>query len=298
MSHFGRGMGQVLTGRWSEGVDSLQLATTIFREHCQSDNWTRATIHIVELSALALKGHFSILLNRVPELLELAKDRKNEYFASSLRLGYAGLTWLAADDPDTAERHLQEAAGSAYVRDGQLHRYFALVARIHLSLYRDEPEHALQLISAVESGLEDSMVGNLHFVRSDLKSLYICAQLLAGKGRGHQLDHEHLEQVLERMASNDAAWVQAQALFFRGALSGMDGSEQAVPILIASIEALEDTEQYAFAGAARMHLGQVLRRGGRGLGVCWTRVYARTWDRNPERMQKIYTPDARNIHHV
>jgi len=298
LSHFGRGTGHVLSGRWSEGVDALQLSLTIFREHCQSDNWTRTTIHIVELSALALKGHFSILLNRVPELLELSKDRKNEYFASSLRLGYPGLTWLAGDDPDTAERHLNEASGSAYLRDGQLHRYFALVARVHLHLYRGQAAAAVQLLSRVRSSVQASMVGRLHFVRADLRSLFVRSALAAITGDPQAVPLNEIDDVISLLETNQAEWVKAHALFFRGAYTALDAPDDAISILIGAIEALEDTEQYAFAGAARIHLGRTL---GGEVGDDWIASGLSAMQelgiRNPEHMSRIYAAPARPKDH-
>ena len=75
LSLYARGVCHLLCGRWVEARTALEAAADVFRERCQSANWERATTHTMLLTAMAMHGDFRLLLSRVPEFLEVAREK-------------------------------------------------------------------------------------------------------------------------------------------------------------------------------------------------------------------------------
>ena len=294
LAHYGRGVGLFLTGRWREAEETLEHAAGVFRERCQSATWERATTHTMLLSSMAVQGNFQPLIARVPDLLEWARDRRNDFFATSLRTGYPSLAWLCGDDPDTAERNYTEAMVIWNQEQYQVQHYFAVMTQVNLALYTGKYHLASEHLESAWKRIQASMVGRVHFVRSDLVSLRIRAALAAlMAGAGNQSLVTKISANIARFKRSRAPWVEAQAFLFEGVLSEYQGTvERAVESYGTAIERLESIGLAPYCAVAKLRLGSLIQG---ELGDEWLKngqaELKEMGIRNPMAMARIYAPN-------
>ncbi|MGC6415530.1 MAG: serine/threonine-protein kinase PknK [Bradymonadia bacterium] len=294
LAHYGRGVGLLLNGQWADAQEALEYSAGVFRESCQDAIWERATTNTMLFSAMAMRGDFAPLLSRVPDLLEWAKDRSNEFFATSLRTGYPSMAWLCGDDPDTAERNCNDAFVRWDHEEYQIQQYFGLMTRVHLCLYKGEYERALEHVADAWLPLRRAMVDQVHFVRSDLLSIRIRASLAALTVSRQPDDlRARIDKDIRSLEENPANWVRAQATLFRGiylAFFGDEGSTERQ--LRHAIDALTQVELTGYANTARMRLGEFLGGSAGQLEVkAGHEAFVHSGVRNPERFSRIYAPN-------
>jgi len=293
LAHYGRGVGLLLTGRWAEAQEALEYAADVFRESCQDAAWERSTTHVMLFSAMAMRGDFKPIVSRVPELLEWAKDRGNEFFATSMRTGYPSLAWLCGDDPDTAERNRSDAIQRWSHDDYQIQQYFGLMTQVHLCLYKGDFELALEHVADAWVPLRRAMIDQIHFVKSDLLSLRVRASLaaLTTSKRVPELS-ERIERDLERLKENPAQWVRAQSCLFQACLNEYLGHEDAAKIGYANaIDALATADLGGYLAAAKIRYGSLL---GGDEGRQWLDAgidqFKMQGVRKPSLMTRLYAP--------
>src|SRR5581483_7718904 len=103
-------------------------------------------------------GETAELSARVPRLLREAEERGDRYAATSLRIGFSTLYWLAADDAEGARRELREAM-SAWSQEGfQVQHYYATHSEVQIDLYRGDGAAAERRLDEHARAIERSML--------------------------------------------------------------------------------------------------------------------------------------------
>lgn len=293
LSLYGRGVCHLLAARWSAAQTDLSAAAQVFRERCQSANWERASTHTMLFSALAMQGDFRLANERVPEFLEAARANHNTYLATNMRTGFAGLSWLAMDDPNTAERLHDESVRILKSEQFQIQHHYLLITRVNLDLYQGRHEGTLSAVMSLWSQAEIALVDKVNFVRMDLLTLRIRAAL-GGLCAGHE--EERARRILERDLSElehcGIPWGQAVGALLAGRYAELQGETAgAIQAYEKGISELANCGLHGWSAAARMAYGQA--RGGAAGSEAWEQGCAAMQARgvrNPERMVRTYIP--------
>ena len=94
----------------------LERAGKIFRENCQPMMWERLNTQLFHLAAMAFRGEFKALGQRVPELMDLARENQLHNLDEQTTMGYAQMGWLAMDRTDYLVEwtHFMRVASTAH----------------------------------------------------------------------------------------------------------------------------------------------------------------------------------------
>jgi len=137
-----RGAAAYLQGRWRPALQELDRGRDMLAQ-CVGTVWEIDSTFWFAINCLAQLGDLRDLAQRSSSYLREAGDRGDLYATVNLRIGYANLRWLIADDPDEARKQLDEAMGQWSKRSFHLVHFYELLARTNLDLYLSEPRRAL-----------------------------------------------------------------------------------------------------------------------------------------------------------
>ena len=225
-------------GRWREAVEHFERAERVYRDKTTGLNWEVASCQTFLLSALGQRGALAEISQRVPSLLQDARDRGNLYAATNLRTGYPALHWLAVDEPETARRMANEAMSEWSQVGFTLQRYFAFIAQTNVDLYQGEAGAAFRRVQAYWPALDASLWLRAEVVRID-NHVYRARCALAALARGVEVGRarETIKADLKALEAEVAPWARPNALQFRGTLAHIAGETPRAVSLLTEAEA-------------------------------------------------------------
>ncbi len=100
------GISQYLRGEFSQAHQNLDTA---YASTDSQRGGRQSNARVFGVWTLMLMGEYREIARRLPSLLADADARGDLYTSVQLRAGSVTLMWLAADDPETARRHIREA---------------------------------------------------------------------------------------------------------------------------------------------------------------------------------------------
>jgi hypothetical protein len=224
------------------------------------------TAHTLALASMAYLGDVRGLRERQELLLDEARGRGNLLAAVCLTCGPATIGWLAADDPDEAERRVAQAL-APWKHDLQLPAYLQLVSTVQIALYRGDARRALSVLDEAWPRLLTSMTLYVQNFRVTLRHLRGRAALaLLVSGEASRLERMRLVRLVRaetrRLAAEDVVWAPALAATLEGGLLSVTGKkEQATHRLAEAATVLQDLDMPLFAAAAAGSVAPMLEQG-------------------------------------
>jgi hypothetical protein len=280
------------SARFREARDSAAAAEALLRAHRPGMTWELTNAHIFGMWSTAYLGELSHMRQRLPALLEEARERGNMLGAASLSTGLPNLAWLALDQPGQARRQADDAI-SLWSGESGFHtqHYMHLIARVHLDLYLGQPEAAWDRLSQAWPRMKNAQMLRLQMVRIEathLRARVALTRLDAGTVRGTEA--ETLRKAIQRdargLAAEDLPWGPNLSLSIQGALSFLSGrADEGLRLLDSAVRAFDEADMALHAAAARItldHLGQP-----NPVGRAWM---AREGVIDPLRLSRVLVP--------
>jgi serine/threonine protein kinase len=288
-----RGIAGYMEGRWKDGRQFSDEAEAILRDRCTGVAWELDTAHSFSNWSLFFLGEVAELTRRLPILLQEARERGDLYAATNLGTFVGHLTWLAADDPEGAEREMHDVMALWSQRGYHVQHLTGLMSRIQIVLYRGDGTTAWRIISQEWPDLERSLFLRVQTVRLFLRDLRARSALAAA---GEAVDPQPLlrsaRRDLRRIEQEGVPWSQPLAERIRAALAAATGdASEAVRCLERAAAGFDAAGMGLFAMSARRRLGQVVG-GDQGRLLM---AQADGWMEqqrisNPQRMAAMYMP--------
>jgi tetratricopeptide (TPR) repeat protein len=152
-----RGAAGYLRGNWRDGLRELDRARDMLAQ-CVGTVWEIDSTFWFAINCLAQLGDLRDLAQRSSSYLREAGDRGDLYATVNLRIGFANLRWLIADDPGEARKQLDEAMGQWSKRGFHLVHFYELLGRTNLDLYLGEPRRALTRVNDTWGAMQRSLL--------------------------------------------------------------------------------------------------------------------------------------------
>lgn len=282
------GMAAFLEGRWRDARDIHQRAETILRERCRGVAWELATARLMWAVSLFFLGELTVLADRLPGLLKEAEARGDLYEATDLRIRISHANWLAADEPETARREVNEAIARWPGGEFYVQHWWSLIANVEISLYAGHNLAAWDLLATEWPKLKRSFLMRVQYIR--IESLYHRAAAALAVAGGDML--KLAEADARSIQREHMPWSDPLAHLLQAAVAAARGdSETAVNLLRTAESGFDAADMALYAAAARRRLGDLIG-GDDGRRLIET---ADAWMssqnvRNPARMTAMLAP--------
>jgi eukaryotic-like serine/threonine-protein kinase len=279
-----------LHGHWRGARDLLDGLYEQFRGH--RAGWA-ANWHLFNVYALALMGEMVEVRRHCATLLADAEQRGDLYTSVNLRVGHCNAHWLAADDVETARRHVREAMAEWSQSGFYLQHYRAMLAEANIELYEGAGKRAREIVTRDWAALRRSFLMRVQYIRADAHFLRVRCALASAEGapNRHALIAE-AARFARKLDHERMPWTAPlAALAWAGIANARGDRAEAIARLRAAVTTAEAADMRLHAAVARLRLGSSI--GGQE-GDDLTRE-AREWMgvqeiRVPERMAAMLAP--------
>ena len=284
-----------LEGRFEASLEACTRAETILREQCTGVTWELDTAQLYHNHVLTMMGHWRDLGERVPVMLEDARDRADLYIATYLKARNEHILFLAADEAERA-REQQARSLDGWSQAGfQVQHYWDWYARSEIDLYSGAPEAAWERLESGWPALKRSLLTRAQVIFFEAVLLRARVALaLAAQSGGSQAER-YLSRagrdarLLEREAMPASAG--SAALIRAGVAAGRGDAAAARGLLMAAVGGLGRAAVSHYLAAARWRLGELLGGDDGASEIEGARAWFEEQGvRNPERMVAMLAP--------
>jgi serine/threonine protein kinase/tetratricopeptide (TPR) repeat protein len=253
--------------RWREALSLCAKAETILRERQSRSEWELMTSHALSLASLAYLGDLRTLRARQTELLAEARQRGNMLAAICLASGIANIRWLAADDPDEAQRRADESLAPWKEDDFRFPQYLHLLACVNISLYRGDAEGAWRRIVSEWPRVLSSMSFQVQNFRVILRHLRArCAIALVTTTSASAPSWPKREALLfvarrdaRHLAVEDVAWAAPLAHSLEAGIAAAGGDRaRAITELATAAQSFRGVDMLLHAAACDHERGRAI----------------------------------------
>jgi serine/threonine protein kinase len=248
-----------LRGRWKEASQAFDRDPTSSINMAQRKTGDSAA-DLFGLGSLTYLGQMGEVRRRHRQLLVDAERRGNLYLSVNLRVGHLNLVWLAADDVDSARRHVHEAMRDWSHRGYQLQHYRAMIAETHLELYAGNGARAYELVVRDWPALKRNFLLKIQYVRADarfLRARAAIASLATAPDRKERL--AEAARLARQLENERMPWTAGLASIVAACVAHARGDRDgAVTHLRAAAQRADAVEMLLHAMAARRQLGLLL----------------------------------------
>jgi hypothetical protein len=285
------GVAAYLVGEWRKASERCGDALRLLQDRCVGVTWELNFAQNVLLASLVQQGQIREVSQRLPIVLASARERGNRYIETELHTIMIA-TWLAADDPDGAERQASDImarwAHSGFHR--QHHNY--LVTRIRIALYRSEAERAWQLLTEHWRAVKRSHGLRMQWMRIEARFVRARAALLMAATSGDRQRFLAIAQAdVRRIEREKMAWSDPIALLLDACVAHLQGDvTRAGERLASAIEGFERADMKLYAAVARRRLGTLPGSGRPELLRQSDEWFSTEGVKNPDRMTRSITP--------
>lgn len=255
-----RGAAAFYEGRWKIALQLAQEAEKILREQCPGAVYELDTAHIVSLYALYHMGTWTDLNRQVSLLLREAQERGDLYALVHLGIVHRPVLQCWADDPDGAQRELDERMAQCTQEGFPFMKVDALFAQIHIDLYCGRVNKAKQRLAELQSALSGSLLMRIQLFR--IHFWEVGAQIALTEAVT-KLDRRRLlhdaTACAARMEHENIPWAQPTTQSIRAGVALLLGDHlNGVALLASAVHGFEAAEMRQYAAAARRRLGELL----------------------------------------
>ncbi|MEO7091744.1 MAG: hypothetical protein ABI175_00750, partial [Polyangiales bacterium] len=252
------------TGHFRAAAEHSEEFFAIHRDGLTPTRWELRATQYFGLCSLVYCGELEELRVRLPAYLREAQDRGDLFLGTNFRVGETNVHWLFDDEPDEAERVLDEAmtARGHGAHEGdwsrgtfQVQHWYALQSRAQIALYRGEGPKAFEWIERDRAALKRSLLLRVQHTRVKARWIRARCALTLGTDAGRAIARQESRHI----AGEGAAWATPLAALIDAALAVQAGQgDEGVRLLRSAIEAFDPLELPLFAACARARLGRLL----------------------------------------
>jgi serine/threonine protein kinase len=288
-----RGIVAYLQGRWRDSRAHCDRAEALFRERSAGVAWELDTAHTFALWSLAHMGGLAELARRRVVFLKEAQERGDLYAMTNLSTYIMAVFRLAADEPEEARTELSGAMERWSQKGFHIQHHNALLARLHIDLYRGDGAAAWGHISEQWPAYSSSLLLRVQQVRIDVNQLRARTALAAAATAPDPRKLlRRVDQIARQLEREGVPWASAHAGYLRAALAQARGDSAGARTAFARAGSLyEAADMTLYAAAMRRRLGEALG-GEKGRALVSDADAAMTAQsvRNPARMTLMYAP--------
>jgi eukaryotic-like serine/threonine-protein kinase len=251
------GVAAYMVGQWRKASVLCDRALSILREQCVGVTWEITCAQNFLQGSLLYLGEIQEAARRTHGLLASARERRNLYMEAETATRMS-IVWLAADDPDEAER-LSSDVITRWSHEGfNRQHYNHVLARIQAELYRGRAPQAWRLVEENWDAVSRSLLMRIQWVR--IEASYVrarCALLMAAAGARQYLPVARNE--IQRIARERMAWSDPLAALLNAAVADLEGTPTtAAERLAAAVNGFDRADMRLYASAARRRRGALL----------------------------------------
>jgi hypothetical protein len=255
-----RGVAAYFHGEFGPCRRYSEEAVDLFRNHCTGVAWELETSNAFAYWSLYFRGEYAELTRRYQSLIAEVRERGARLAEADLITFGGPFVWLAADDPDGAERAVAGVMGAWSQQDFQVQHFTMLTAQAQIEMYSGRYEDAWRRINDQWAGVKDAMLLYVELVNVYMLHLRARAAIAA-------LDSTLDPGPLVQSATRDAARLErlrpahAKALAkpIRAALAHRAGdTAAAIALLKEGARSLDDLGWGAFSVPASRCLGRLI----------------------------------------
>ena len=246
----------VMSGQFRNASTYAEQAVAILRDQCVGVTWELNSAQNLAVWALMYQGELGEVSRRFHALLARARSSGNRFVATDL-CTRGSHVWLAADEPDEAERVAIESI--ARWSDHGFHRqhYSAILSRIQIALYRGDADGAWRLLGDLESILQQTYLRRVQFMRIEACNLRARSALaMAAANPSSRRFRAVARADARRIARERMPWSDPIALVLHGGIAFLDGERPlALRCLHDAADRFERADMRLHAAAARRRIG-------------------------------------------
>jgi hypothetical protein len=246
--------------QWERARQAGEQCETVFRTRCTGVAWELATARIWTLWELGHLGEVAELGRRCRALVPEAQARGDVHTLTYLRSSCLPLALLAADDPDTARRDIQEGLAQWSQSGYHLQHYAALLMHVLVERYAGRPEAAWELVTTQGDAFARALLIRIQEFRIQvLQARAYTALAAAAVAADPGPLWRDAGQTARRLRREKQPWALATADYVEAALAAARGERQAAAALLPKVVAqFEALQMGLYAAATRRRLGELV----------------------------------------
>jgi hypothetical protein len=282
-----------LGGRFADSLELAARGEAFLRDHCTGVAWETQTAQLYQLHALVNLGRWKELAQRVPALLNAARERRDNYLTTYIQVRNLYLLHLMDDEADLAQA-VQDRSLETWNRESfQVQHYWDMHARGEIDLYAGRAGAGWERVSAQWRAYQRSLLPRNQALH--IEALFMRARLaITLAATGHNKLLASAAKDARRLEAENAPWASAQASLARAGIASVRGNPAAALEHLASAESgFAEADMTHYLAATRWRRGTLL--GGEAGEAL--RAEARAWldeqgIRNPARLLDTLAPGA------
>jgi eukaryotic-like serine/threonine-protein kinase len=253
------GIVDTIQGHWRASAQLLARAEEILKQHCTGMDYE---LHIAQhqgLLARMVTGDLPLIRERLPVLLQEAREKGDLIATTNLRTSVSYVLHLAKDDPDAARRDLEAVLGAWPGQGFNLQHYYGFISRVNIDLYAGAFPAAVQALSDVHRTLQRSHLLRLQPILVTTLELQARAALALASRMADPALLRRARQAIRALRAERTPYGGALALkleAMRAILDGRSGEAQA--LLQRSELTFEACDMLLHAMAVRYCRGRLL----------------------------------------
>jgi tetratricopeptide (TPR) repeat protein len=286
-----------LEGRWKDALELCDKAEAMYRNHCTGVFWELDTTQTFSLWSLTYLGEIRLLSERRSVLLKSARERGDLFAATNFGTYIMSLARLGADDPEGAQRELDDVMRRWSQQGFHLQHHNAVLAQGYIDLYRGDGAAAWDHLAAKKPRYKQSLLSHVQHVRIDILQLRgRSAIAAAADGVDARAMLASARRIARQLTGERADWATALAVFIRACAAACESrSGEAVELLRWALQRFEAVDMNLFAAACRRRLGQLTGGSESRKKIEQADAWmARQGIKNPERMTAMMAPGFRD----
>jgi len=292
MATLAAGTTEYLVGHWRNAAVLCDRALTALRDRCVGVTWELNCAQNFLIASLLYQGQYVEASRRHASLLAAARERGNLYIETELctRMTYV---WLAADDPDEAERQADGAMKRWSHRGFDRQRFGHVLGGIQIALYRGRAEQAWRLLETNWRPIERSRLQRIQSIRIEIAYVRArCALLMAAAGHDSHRFLAVARAEARSIAREQTPWGDPLADLVSATAAYLEGDAVLAEARLArAADGLDRADMQLHAAAARQRLGALLGADrGRALTDRASDWMAAQQLRNPAHMTRLIAP--------
>ena len=254
------GLSQFTNGHWQQAQQNMDRAERLLREECTGVTWEIGTAHAFALWALLYQGELGEMTCRSLELLQDARERGDQYAATTHSAFAVPMGELASGRPDAARRTIAEAL-QLWTREGfHVQHIIALMCNTYIDLYEGRARAAWDRMQEQWPSVVQSQLIRVQVLRAFLTHLRArCALGVAAQGEEVKPMIRAAKQDARRLLRENMPYCIPHAEHILAGVADVEGrAADALDLIRSTARGYDSVGMNLFAHATRRRLGTLV----------------------------------------